>query len=242
MKKIIIFVLLFTICICTDAFALTFGWENISGVRISGPYYWRYSYDIGFFDDVLKIDLDIKPTGFTPSDELFNAWEHGIEDIWSTNRFSVPVSFNVDWVSNNYDQQVYIHNEKNVSRMSDWYTDNYDGGFSVQDEIAAHEAGHMFGLWDEYAGGAINPNTGLINTGGLMANIRGNTLDYYYADMLGWYQHKLSTLPDPSDDIPDPSDDVPDPSSVVPEPATMLLLGFGLAGAGLVKKIKGERV
>ena len=53
--------------------------------------------------------------------------------------------------------------------MRSWYTVGASGwGDTYQEKVAAHELGHMIGLWDEYAGGAVDPLTALINMGGLM--------------------------------------------------------------------------
>ena len=41
---------------------------------------------------------------------------------------------------------------------------------------------------DEYTTGAVDPISGLVNTGGLMHALSGDTLDYYYHDMLSWHQ------------------------------------------------------
>jgi hypothetical protein len=103
--------------------------------------------------------------------------------------------------------------------MLTWYTAGAGGwGDSYQEEVAAHEYGHMISMWDEYAGGAVNPISRLINTGGLMATLSGPTLDYYYVPFFDWYENKLSSIP---------------------EPSTLLLLGSGLLGLiGFRRKVK----
>lgn len=50
----------------------------------------------------------------------------------------------------------------------------------------------------EYAGGAIDPATGRVNTGGLMHTLNGPTLNDYYAPFLNWYDAKLAAVPAPS--------------------------------------------
>lgn len=201
---------------CANAQATDIQWETLSGSMFSDPFGWEYSYDIGVFNDILMIDLDIKLEGDTAAPELLNRWERGIEETWSTNRFAIPILFNVDWVSDNYDQIVTVHEGNTATfTMSAWNTEDANGwGDAYQEEVVAHEAGHMFGLWDEYAGGAVDPVTGLINTGGLMETLNGDTLDPYYDEMLTWYKNLAP----------------------VPVPAAIWLFGCGLIGLFGIKK------
>jgi hypothetical protein len=186
----------------------------------SGIYGWSYSYDIGFFDGLLMIDVDIALTGAHPGVDLQNRWESGIEQIWSTNRFEVPIRLNVDWVSSNYDQLVTIVSGTGRWNMLTWYTVGAAGwGDAYQEEVAGHEYGHMISMWDEYAGGAINPATGLIDTGGLMHTLNGPTLDYYYVPFLEWYEDRHP--------------------AIVSEPGTDVLIAAGI-GALILMKIASE--
>jgi len=102
--------------------------------------------------------------------------------------------------------------------MLTWYTVGAGGwGDSYQEAVAAHEYGHMISLWDEYSGGAVNPITGLINTGGLMHTLSGPTLDYYYDPFLTWYENKLT-------------------NSAVPIPSSLILLASGLVGLITIRR------
>ncbi|HNS55460.1 MAG TPA: PEP-CTERM sorting domain-containing protein, partial [Smithellaceae bacterium] len=167
----------------------------------------------------------------------------GIEGIWSTSRFNVPISFNVDWVTTGYDYSVNVTNSTGRWNMLNWYTIGAGGwGDAYQEEVAAHEYGHMIGEWDEYSGGAVDPVTKLINTGGIMHTLNGGTLDYYYKDFLAWYDNKLNSVP-----VIEPVEVVSATSSVavvpvkparvkkvkpagvpVHEPSAILLLALGL--------------
>ena len=84
-------------------------WQTLSGSRTSGNFGWDYSYDIGLYNNTLLVDLDIALTGTAVEQPLLDRWESGIESLWSTNRFVVPISFNIDWVSGDYDQLVTVH-------------------------------------------------------------------------------------------------------------------------------------
>jgi PEP-CTERM motif len=204
---------------CTSAAAASIPWESRTGFLRSGIYGWSYSYDIGFFDGILMIDVDISLTGADPGVDLKSRWESGIEQIWSTDRFGVPIHFNVDWVSGNYDQLVTIVSGAGRWNMRTWYTVDAAGwGDAYQEEVAAHEYGHMISMWDEYAGGAINPVTGLINTGGLMHTLNGPTLNDYYAPFLGWYEDRRA--------------------ATVPEPSTIVLIAAGIGALILVKSLR----
>jgi len=103
--------------------------------------------------------------------------------------------------------------------MSNWFLEGSEGwDDEYQEELVAHEVGHMYGLWDEYAGGAVNPDTGLVNTGGLMHTLdNAPTLDYYYDDMLSWYEDNVE-------------EESTDPSTSVPESGTLALASIGLIG------------
>lgn len=193
----------------TGAAAITIPWETRAGLLRSGVFGWSYSYDIGVVDDVLMIDVDIALTGADPGDALRTRWETGIENIWSTDRLGIPISFNVDWVSMNYDHLVTVISGDGQWNMLTWYTVGAsDWGDAYQEEVAAHEYGHMISMWDEYAEGAVNPITGLIDTGGLMHTLNGPTLDYYYDPFLTWYGDRRVTG--------------------VPAPGPLLLIGTGL--------------
>jgi len=212
----------------SNVMALTADWETITGHNSSGQYGWDYSYDIGLFDDVLMVDLDINIVGDVDNSVL-NTWKSGIENAWSTERFDVPIQFNVDWTDVDYDQKIYAKDGSGRSSMHMWYEDD-DG------RMAAHEAGHMFGLYDEYWGGATDPETGLAGTGGLMHSLNGSTLDHYYKYILGWYNDIDFPNDNPfPNDKPSPDSTLPAPT---PEPTTMLLLGVGLLLMGSLGRKK----
>jgi hypothetical protein len=207
--------------------ATTYTWEHKTGYMSSGGYGWNYSYDIGFYNDTLMIDVDIYLAGYDPGESLKNMWESGIESMWSTYRFTIPnvgafpISFNVDWVTTDYDFTVTVVNGYGTWDMLTWYTVGASGwGDAYQEEVAAHEFGHMVSMWDEYTMGAVNPFTSLTNTGGLMNTLSGPTLFYYYDQFIHWYIEKSAAVTTTAASTA--------PTTAVPEPTTILLLGLGL--------------
>jgi hypothetical protein len=76
-------------------------------------------------------------------------------------------------------------------------TDGFSaGGWSneYQDEIAAHEAGHMMGLYDEYPeekGGTIDPITKSLTTNSLMSDL-GPVQKRYFKNIIDWLEGKIN--------------------------------------------------
>lgn len=223
MRGKIILICFFILAVSVNAEAYTFAWETISGSQVYGTerqLYWNYSYDIGFYDDTLQVDVDIKLDGVVANSVIMDMWESGMESMWSTRRFSVPIVFNVDWVTSDYDQAVTVHSGPGRANITNWYLEP-NWGPTYHEETAAHEFGHMLSLYDEYTGGAVNPNTRLTETGGLMHTLNGLTLDYYYDPFLEWYNGKVGAYQAGI-------------GATVPEPTTLLLFAAGmtvLAGA-----------
>ena len=204
MKTLITIIILF---LSSSLNAATFDWEHISEYRTSGIYGWRVDYDIGYFDDQIQIDLDLGVTGpnALPVYDLWNVEEH-VESVWNRPGYNV----NVDFVESAWDYLVNIDYDIERSNMTNW--NRYDT------KLVAHEIGHMFGLFDTYADGAVDPITGRINTRELMGNLSYGTWDYYYDPWDEWLDGKMALT-------------LPTPVNAVPIPGSFLLL---LSGIGLV--------
>lgn len=191
----------------SSASAITVDWQTISGSRYAPPSYgWNYSYDIGYFDDKLQVDIDVKLTGVDTTENLRNIWKSGFESVWSVDesRFGVAIDFNLDWVESSQDLLVNVI-EDGRGNLSTWTIN----GTSNQSGFAAHELGHQMGLFDEYRvdivddatgevtgviEGALDPNhPNRVNTGGIMATLSGDTLNYYYDDFLDWHVENVLT-------------------------------------------------
>lgn len=216
-----------------------------SGSRTSGRFGWNYQYDWEFINQMMQINLDIDLVGDDPGDWV-NVWEEGIENIWSNRydivdgSFTYPLLFDVNFVDGDADQVVTVHSGTGSVNMRNWYLDRPSGwDNSYHDEIAAHEFGHMLGLYDEYEGGAVNPDISPnIFTNSIMSDL-GFTQPRHYEDILQLLitetgrDLSLALAPRPLPFMDDPipnfgQTEVP-PGQPVPEPnATPGLILFGL--------------
>jgi hypothetical protein len=185
--------------------------EHVSGHVVADyGYNWYYAYDIGVSSGQVLIGLDIQLTGYNPGKALKSQWETGIETIWSNHyqvtdgTYDYPIVFDVHWVTSDPDQTVTVYNSYGNYNMVEWYTTT-DWGNDYHDELAAHEAGHMFGLFDEYEGGATNPATHYTTTNALMADL-GPVWKRYYNGFLSWMEDRsgldLSLVKAPPQTIP----------------------------------------
>lgn len=156
---------------------------------------WVSRYDISFQNGRVVIELDLQLVGADPGAALKQQWKDGIENIWS-NAFDIvdgnyryPIDVNVNWVTTKTYYVVTVHDGKGRHDMVNWYTQT-DWGAEMQDEIAAHEAGHMMGLYDEYDGangGSLDPVTQLIATNSIMADL-GPPHERHYKGIIEWLE------------------------------------------------------
>jgi serralysin len=188
---------------------------------------WTSAYDIGFTQETSSFDVLLKILlgGDDPGLALREIWEHGIESIW-TDRFVIEVDsqfhygvqFDAEFVDAGAHHNVTVHAGPGRVDMLNWFTQNPSGWpDDKQDEVAAHEAGHMFGLFDEYPAGAVDPDGSFGNVpDSLMGPLLTQTLSpRHYDFVVDWLSAKV---PERSLAI------VP-----VPETGTLFLFGSGLA-------------
>jgi hypothetical protein len=202
--------------------------QHLSGTRTSNVYgynySWDYSYNLLFQNETLLARVDIELIGVDPGMALRNQWEFGVESAWS-NHFEVvddtyryPILLDLVWVSASPDETVTVHAGTGYMDTLNWYTTDPSGWpNSYQGVLAAHEIGHMIGLYDEYYGGAVDPVTQFRATNALMADL-GPVQERYYSGMLGWLVsasgRDLALAPAPE----------------VPEPSSIALAAIGIFG------------
>lgn len=94
----------------------------------------------------------------------------------------------MNWGNANPHHIVNVHSsgDNMFHNMNNWYT-VCTWGAQYLDEMAAHEAGHMLGLYDEYNNGALDPDTLFITNNSLMADF-GPTRNWHYEQILEWLE------------------------------------------------------
>lgn len=210
---------------------------HLSGTQTSntvfGDFSWPYAYSLSFTNDTLLAQINIELTGYDPGTALRSTWETGVESTWGRQyevvdgTHAYPILFDLAWVYTNTlaDEIVTVYQGTGYMDMLNWYTSQPSGWpDSYQGVIAAHEVGHMLGLFDEYFGGAVNPATMFWTVDpALMANL-GPVQARYYTGMLDWLKN-ASERPNLTLAPYSPAD------SQVPEPASVTLIAIGMAGA-----------
>lgn len=202
---------------------------------------WQTSYDISFFEQDLIIDVDVFLTGFDAGLDLRNIWEQGIESIWSNafdlfdGTFYYDTVFNVDWLNSvtGSDHTVIVREGDGNVNLIEWYTGNPSGwGYANQHRVAAHEFGHMIGLFDEYPGGA----TAIIRDDSIMGqNLTTPQADHFDA-FTGWLRqnsgvNNISLVADSGTHFY---------QATVPEPTTIAIFLASLVGLRFCNKKKSR--
>lgn len=235
-KKYLVIIFLFPILTaCTISFAnpiyvndiIT---QTVQGYRSSPPYGWTYKYDIGFSNLELNVQLRILLTGYNPGSALEQIWGNGIESAWDRKfdivdgSFKYHVNFDTTFLHSLTDtihHTVTVISGQGSGNMLNWYTTSAWGA-EYNGAYVAHEVGHMFSLYDEYSGGAVNPSSPLIDYTSIMGSLAGETYQRHYQPFLSWLQ---PAAPGRSLYLEDY-----DPLWInppIPEPATVLLLTLG---------------
>jgi hypothetical protein len=190
--------------------------QTIKGTASSSQYSWDYRYDIGFSNLEMNVKLCILAKG-NPDSSLVQMWQDSIENMWDKKFDIVDRSFRYHI---NFDV-VFL------SQPTSPFHDVVYWDSQTSENYAAHAAGHMIGLYDEYSGGEVSSLAPIIDSGSIMGSPDGISggiaCSRDYQAFLDWVQpmangRRLSL-------------DAYNPSWVnpaIPEPATLLLLGLGV--------------
>jgi hypothetical protein len=108
--------------------------------------------------------------------EAASNWEREIEKRWN-GLFKAQI----DGLTKNlvFDVKFTHHqpHHKVLLRSGNWRPNSHNWYLDMPSSVAAHEFGHLLGAYDEYSGGALDPNSMLIDGSSLMgANTSKGTL------------------------------------------------------------------
>jgi hypothetical protein len=128
--------------------------------------------------------------------EIHNAWDnrfnlHHKECKSSSNKCCRwRIRAKAQWVNSAGDAKVY------AVWAQDWERSDAENWYLTENRanVAAHEAGHLLGAFDEYNGGAVDPNTYIIDANSIMGQNLNNALprhlntlrDHVKAEINGW--------------------------------------------------------
>jgi hypothetical protein len=175
--------------------------ETITGrMSAKNGFSWRYSYDIAFDKEkiIIQVGIRLVPHGGVTRmdlDRVKSKWEKGIEETWS-NKFSIrtsseqtyPIIVDVSFNRNSSHHQVIVRPGGGRSEIIYW---------NIMDTpaVAAHEFGHMIGVYDEYKGGALDPKNKMVDATSIMTcnPCDGITYARHYQQFLKWF-HKKTEL------------------------------------------------
>jgi len=206
--------------------------QDTALVGLNHEFLLTVGYDIGFTQKSgYNVTENIQLTGVDPGVSVKNLWKTSTEDIWTTrNRFNQPVIVTVQFVGQGANNTVAVLPglPPSISRPDafrgnelTWFA-GWSGPIGSPNGTGSpapwvHEIGHMFGNFDEYPGGGVNPNGSFGNEPGLMGiSLNGppgtelRLFDRQYQFVADWALAQVG--------------------AVAPEPATVLLMSSGLGG------------
>lgn len=161
----------------------------------------------------------------------------GIDSIWN-NQYQVtngtdqlPIAFDVHLGTSFSTADYFVNVSASPGRSNMLKWNIFDSGL-----VAAHEYGYMFGLFDEYAGGAQNPDNPLLDHTSIMGNLFGEPKPRHYQGFVDWIEERT----DQSWQLV--AWETPTSLHETPDPSTFLLVGSGclVLIALRVKKLRGS--
>ncbi len=174
--------------------------ETIKGRKqSSGKYSWRYGYDIQLKNQsvIITSSINLVPSAgikIPRLNQIKSIWEQGIEMMWS-NKFAVttpsgkqyPILVDAVFRGPKYHHDIIV-------RPGSGGTDQLNWNMTDSPAVAAHEFGHMLGIYDEYKGGALSPETGMIDSTSIMTSNPTDGLTYarHYKDFLDWFSTRTN--------------------------------------------------
>lgn len=164
------------------------------------------AYDIGYTRaNGYSVTLDLHLTGADPGLAIKQRWESDTERIWTVrDRFEKPIVFDVRFVDQNPHHVITVREGPGRGDVLNWYQGWPQGTGSPAPW--AHEVGHYLGNYDEYPGGAVNPNGSHMNVPDSLMGTGSNLYDRHYSFVSDWAA-----------------------VYAVPEPSSLIIVGLGAA-------------
>jgi len=196
-RKYIINCMVFLLLACSLQEATAEINDAVYGRRTAGSYGWQYGYSLDFDGNRLLVQVAIHfvaapGVSRVQLEKVRSAWKKEIERVWS-NQFvlATPDDIYPIVVEVLFNGRMLRHDVivlPGGGRRSDELT------WHIMDipQTAAHEFGHMLGLYDEYAGGARDPQNKVYDPGSIMTSmpVTGKSRVRHYEQFKTWFSEK----------------------------------------------------
>ncbi len=169
--------------------------ETVAGRLVAkNGFKWNYGYDIELKNEelIVSVAINLIPArGVTriELDRVKPLWETGIEETWS-GKYAIttltgkryPIIIKVVLGGRRFHHDVIVRPGEGGSNELNWYLNDGPG-------LAAHEFGHMLGVYDEYKGGAIPEQGAVFDGTSVMTNNQTNGVakSRHYRMIQDWF-------------------------------------------------------